>query len=72
MFAQMDVSSIIFVWGVKRLEKEEEEEEDWLNSQRKFMSLRQRSSDEHWVGTVLVCVNPPGNTLLNLSSCFRN
>lgn len=45
MFAQMDVSSIIFVWGVKRLEKEEEEEEeDWLNSQRKFMSLRQRSS----------------------------
>lgn len=43
MFAQMDVSSIIFVWGVKRLEKEEEEE-DWLNSQRKFMSLRQRSS----------------------------
>lgn len=47
MFAQMDVSSIIFVRGVKRLEKQEEEEEDGLNSQRKFMSLRQRSSDEH-------------------------
>lgn len=56
MFAQMDVSSIIFVWGVKRLE---EEEEDWLNSPRMFMSLRERSSDEHWVRTVLVCVNLP-------------
>lgn len=63
----MVASFIIFVRGVEEVGKEE----DWLNSQRLFISPRRDGGREHWVRTLTVCYTlsgSPPTPPLNLSA----